>query len=98
MRALLSKLLGRQKLRMAQGRKSSLEVSGTLVVAAPSSGSIPHHPGVCGLVLGGWHKDLCETKFDSVEFGVSTVLNYSCCSVKIEMAIASLPYPGHRLD
>ena len=42
--------------------ESSLEAAGTLVVAAPSQGSILHHPGGAGWSLGrcGCHKALSD--------------------------------------
>ena len=45
--------------------ESSLQAAGTLVVAAPSPGSILHHPGCVGWSWGryGCPKDPCQTEF-----------------------------------
>ena len=51
------KLLWGWNLRMAWGRESSLEAAGTLVAAAPSPGSILHHPGGAGW---SWGRCGCE--------------------------------------
>ena len=82
---------------MAWGRESSLEAAGTLVVAAPSPGSILHHPGGAGWSWGwcGCHKDPCQTKLQFCRVphmgGIKLQL---LCGVRIELAVGSLPYPG----
>ena len=82
-------------------RESSLEAAGTLVVAAPSPGSILHHPGGAGWSWGryGCQKDPCQIKFQFCQVprmgGIKLQL---LCGVRIELAVGSLPYPGNYLD
>ena len=86
-------------MRMACGRESSPEAAGTLVVAAPSPGSILHHPGGAGWSWRqcGCQKDPCETKFQFCQVprrgGIKLQLLFG---VRIELAIESLPYPRFR--
>jgi len=90
-------LLARWSLRMAWGWESSLEAAGTLVAAAPSPGSILHHPGGAGWSWGrcGCHKDPCQTKLKFCQVprmdGIKSQLLWG---VRIELAVGSLPYPG----
>ena len=89
--------MARWSLRMAWGREFSLEAAGTLVAAAPSPGSILHHPGGAGWSWGrcGCHKDPCQTKLQFCRVprmgGIKLQL---LCGVRIELAVGSLPYPG----
>ena len=86
---------------MACGRESSLEAADTLVAAAPSPGSILHHPGGTAWSGGrcGSHKDPCQTKFQFCQVpcmgGIKLQL---ICGVRIELALGSLPYPLPRHD
>ena len=53
-------------------------------------------PWGCGLVLGAvWlsKRSPVRPNSNSAEFRASVVLNYSCCGVRIELAVGSLPYP-----
>ena len=67
------------------------------MVAAPSPGSILHHPGGAGWSWErcGCHKDPCQTKFQFCRVprmgGIKLQL---LCGVRIELAVGSLPYPG----
>ena len=83
-----------------RGRESSLEAAGTLVAAAPSPGSILHHPSAPGCVGWSWgrcgcHKDPCQTELQFCQVlhmgGIKLQL---LCGVRIELAVGSLPYPG----
>ena len=73
-----------------------MEAAGTLVAAAPSPGSILHHPGGAGWSWGrcGCHKDPCQTEFQFCRVprmgGIKLQL---LCGVRIELAVGSLPYP-----
>jgi len=73
--------------------ESSLETAGTLVAAAPSPGSILHHLGVRVGLRGGVvvTKTPVGPYSNSTEFLTSLVSKYSCCSVRIELAIGSPP-------
>ena len=74
-----------------------MEAAGTLVAAAPSPGSILHHPGGAGWSWGrcGCHKDPCQTELQFCRVprmgGIKLQL---LCGVRIELAVGSLPYPG----
>ena len=64
---------------MLEDRSPSLEAAGTLVVAAPSPGSILHHPGVRvghggGVVV---IRTPVRPNSNSAEFRAWVVLNYS---------------------
>ena len=70
------------------------------MVAAPSPGSILHHPGARGGVGWSWgrcgcHKDPCQTELQFCRVprmgGIKLQL---LCGVRIELAVGSLPYPG----
>ena len=71
------------------------------MVAAPSPGSILHHPGGAGWSWGrcGCHKDSCQTKFQFCRVPLMGGIKLQLlCGVRIERAVGSLPYPGNYLD
>ena len=81
---------------VALGWESSLEAAGALRAAAPSLGSIPNPSGGAGWSWGqcGCHRDPpVRPNSRSAEFCTSVVLDHSCCVVRIELAIGSLPNP-----
>ena len=73
-----------------------MEAAGALGAAAPILESIPNPPGGAGW---SWGQCGCQKRSpvrpnsNSAEFRASVVLNYSCCGVRIELAVGSLPYP-----
>ena len=73
-----------------------MEASGSLVVAALSPGSIPNPPDGAGW---SWHVCVVVIRTpvihnsNSAEFRASVILNHSCCGVRIELALGSLPNP-----
>ena len=53
-------------------------------------------PWGCGLILGAvWlsKRSPVRPNSNSAEFRASVALNYSCCGVRIELAVGSIPYP-----
>ena len=85
---------------MTWGWESSLEDAGNPVAAAPSLGSILHHPGVrvdhVGSVV--VERTLMRPSSNSSKFHASVVLNYSCFGFRIELALGFLPYPRFSLE
>ena len=91
----------RRNLKTALGQESSLEAAGTLVAAAPSPGSILHHPGGAGWSWGrcGCHKDSCQTKLQFCQVphmgGIKLQL---LCGIRIELALVALLYLARILS
>ena len=72
--------------------------AGVLVVAAPSPGSILHHPGVVDWSWGrcGCQKDPYQTKFQFCWVPcIGGIKLQLLCGVRKELAIGSLPFPGN---